>query len=112
MHRLRRLKVPVQWVLACVLSAFSVTACISGEFDEWTIRNDTSETVYIVKLDDGDEVQVGKVLPDLQIHLQVNSADDCSRGILVARTASGREVDRRTEPLCRDDMWVVRDSLT
>ena len=87
-----------------------LVGCRSGEFDEYRMRNDTDEPIYVHWFADGDETQIGPIPPNLQLPLPVSSQEMCSTGLLVARTASGREVARRTEPLCMDDTWIIVDS--
>ena len=96
------------------LLALTLTGCPgqTGEFDEWRMRNDTDEIIYGFWLDDGAEVRIGPIPPDRQVPLPVEYPDQCSSGILIARTSSGREVARRTEPLCMDSTWIITDPST
>jgi hypothetical protein len=96
-------------VVFVALLAFALTGCPgqTGAFDEWRMRNDTDEIIYVFWLDDGEEVRIGPIPPNRQLPLPVRYPDQCSSGILIARTSSGREVARRTEPLCMDNTWII-----
>ena len=72
------------------------------------MQNATDDVVYVFWFDDGEEERIGPIQPDTNGHLPVQYPEECSSGILIARTSAGREIDRRTEPLCRNDTWVIR----
>lgn len=93
--------------LAVLVATAVATGCGPGEFDWFGLRNLTDESIFVYWYVDGDEKAIGPILPDRQLNLPVSPSETCSTGLLIARTTSGREVARRTEPLCMDDIWVI-----
>jgi hypothetical protein len=63
--------------------------------------------IYVVG--GSEDVLLGQVPPGLQQPLDYFDPRECSTGVLVARTVTGREVARLTEPLCPDDVWIIGD---
>jgi hypothetical protein len=101
----------VSRALALVLLAAALTSCAffdDGEFGDYVLFNTTDEPINVSWIRD-QEVVVGPIPPHTQWELPVGDRTRCTDGILVAHTVSGREVARRTDPLCRNDMWRITD---
>jgi hypothetical protein len=79
------------------------------EVEGHRVANQSDQTLEIVWLHGGSEMTLGDVPPGQFRPLTLFQSDECSSGILVARGAAGREVARRTEPLCPADTWVIAD---
>jgi len=85
-------------------------ACGTGpEFGDYVVFNTTDEPIFVSWVDQQERV-VGPIPPGTQWQMPVTDFTQCATGTFIARTSAGREIARRTEPICRDDMWIVRDA--
>jgi hypothetical protein len=89
-------------LIVCAL----VAGCGTPEFNTFLLENRTAEPVY-VDWDATTDVRVGPIPPGRQTALPVGNAGECATGVFIARTESGREVARRTEPICSQDKWII-----
>ena len=80
-----------------------------GEFGDHALMNATDEPIFVTWVDQK-EVVIGPIPPHSRQSLPIGDVSKCSTGILVARTQSGQEIARRSEPLCRDDTWIIKES--
>ncbi len=85
-----------------------VLAACHVEVEKHRVANQSNQAVDVVWLHDGVELVLAVGMPPGGERPLTNfNAAECSTGVLVARTAAGREIARRTEPLCPDDTWVI-----
>ncbi len=99
-------------VAAAVLVTLCVAACApwsDAEYETVTFRNDTLETVSVVyRSPAGAEGTIAHSIGPGQI-----ASDDavagggCTIGQLIARTETGVEIARRSEPLCLGQTWSI-----
>jgi hypothetical protein len=78
------------------------------------VLNESSETVTIVWVQDDGETVIGDIPPDRSSSMHrfasnSPSYDGCFSELLVARTASGREISRHAGSFCADDTWHISD---
>jgi len=88
--------------------AILATACLV-ETETHRVWNYTTETVYIFAVGPSGEYSLGSVKPGLQRPLNLGGAQGCYTLTLVARTGSGREVSRHSNPFCPDQSWLITD---
>ena len=100
----------MRWGIAALGVMLLVGACFGPDRDAGsapTFRNDSGVAVEIysgddaqpfLRLDPGQSALFPEV-PDFRL--------GCTRSPLVARDASGEPVDRRDDPLCAAETWVI-----
>ena len=94
-------------VLAIILIGLLAIGC-QTEPNTHVVENQSAETV-VIYWDDGFGAQeVIERMPGKTTRLSLFHTDECSTGVLYARDLSGKEVARRTDPLCPQDTWVIR----
>lgn len=102
--------------LGLVLLVASLAGCFRSEQGPPGFRftNQTDQPLRVVYIaPDGTERQDDPIIHELRPGTSIVVSDrflvnDCMEGSLVARDLSGREVARRTDPICRPGEWVVR----
>jgi hypothetical protein len=107
-ERRRRYLVATARTLSTFL-AILVAGCTEAGYDAVQFRNDTAQTVSVVyEAPTGQEaiivhgIRAGQVGSDDAV-----AGGHCTIGVLIARDESGREIARRTEPLCLGDTWSI-----
>jgi hypothetical protein len=96
-------------LLGFCLAALLAGGCGLVDVTTQHVVNHSSATIEIYVVVQSDELFVGAIPQDLTLPLNGVDGPNCSTHVLVARNTSGLEVARRTEPLCPDDTWVIRD---
>ena len=76
------------------------------EFHLPKISNLRDETVEVYLVGDEIETRMAILAPGLTVGLH-GFNDKCTAGLLVARTTTGEEIARRTEPICPDEFWTI-----
>jgi hypothetical protein len=73
------------------------------------IVNESDETVTVVVLyPAGESVLVTYRPGEGSVeNSMLNAEDGCTRFEMVARMEDGREIDRQSAPICRDDEWRI-----
>jgi hypothetical protein len=106
--------VRLRLVSVAVLVAFlAMTGC--DQFPAFTIRNETSESLVIVGVDDaGQERHIDDVLPGearwIRGHLDPSThCTSASFITIAARNEDGEVIAFRDEPLCDGDEWVIAE---
>jgi hypothetical protein len=94
-------------IVGALVGCSSVVDCRPvEEFHDPKVFNATDSTIELFIVSDGVEVPLGSVAAHTNGGLP--SFDRiCTKGTLIARSDSGQEVARRTEPLCADESWNV-----
>lgn len=98
------------WIglLTCLAVATLLSGCLVEPADQ-KVWNRWTETVEIVRTSaSGEYVVVSALEPGYFYPL--NDGGDCPTMLLVARTTSGVEVERRSGPFCRADEWLIDGS--
>ena len=98
-------------LLGSVLAAAAlllVAACEGPgeEFHLPKISNLREETVEVYLVSGGIETRLATLAPRQTVGLYGNN-NKCTVGLLIARTTTGEEIARRTEPICPDEFWVI-----
>ena len=87
-------------------AAFVLAGCsIYAEPTDHMVSNRSGETVEVVQVSPGREYSFGEWAPNGAAPLF--GFDGCVDVLLIARSKSGREVDRWSGPFCDDDAWVI-----
>lgn len=97
-------------VLAGVSIAYLlyVNSFSGDRVDSGILVNETSESLRIYSLTPGAEEVLWAEIPPRS---EIDSMRPCVRGLLVARTADGREVTRHGPfSECNDEDWVIRET--
>ena len=94
-------------LLGLLIGCTSIIGCRHvEEFHDPKVFNATDSTIELFLLSDGAEVPLGSVAAHTNAGLPAFDGS-CTQGTLIARSNSGQEVARRTEPLCADESWNV-----
>ena len=95
--------------LLASLSLLSLlTAC--NEPNPAAVRNDTDQQIEVFVLSDQparNDVLAMTLEPGGSLSLSGQLFPDCTAESLVARTASGEEIERRGPGMCEGDLWKV-----
>ena len=97
--------------LASLLAFGVLTAACSVEPATHHVTNESGQTVTVFYEAEDGEYKTRTLEPGKAMYMNfLFGTQECSQGALIARTADGVEVDRRTDRLCPGDTWVIDDA--
>ena len=96
------------FLVACLLAAALLSAGCSNSYASHAIKNASTITVIVTYERGGDVFPVRTLEPGKMAYLNsMFQQNECSDGTFIARAEDGREVARRSDPLCPSDTWVI-----
>ena len=95
-----------------LIGATTFGACVGISIDREPnapfVSNPTGETVQLMVIVDGQRTPISTIEAGVTVSLGIYE-DQCTSDVLLAQSLAGNEIDRRTEPLCPKESWIIGD---